>query len=822
MKNGEMGVIESLTKLDSIKKMGDRYNNIWMRLTNRYAKRLDESPILKKVAYTNHDFSHHCKDIYVLIDSVLLKNIRLTEEEYFVLAVAVLMHDISMTKENCDRLCHSEQSAKYIQEEVDKGEDVWKDVPIQHISIIKQVVEAHSDLKEKTANGKTKIVKYTLQETSDVQKGELAEKIHVKWLAGILRLADELDVTNSRMQSGENRYENLSTEDAEERESGICWEQLNYFKEVEKSGAIIKLIINDQYLNTHIDDNRGNIIQHIKNVHQKISECIKEVNEHVFDVSEVYTMNIKRVVISDKTHIFGEEELGEILETKLYKKDSDAYIEEARIGLERNETEVKNENSEESQEIDYNFERKTLAEKITKYIYAKKLIQHGHYRLNRRFCSTDWIDVRTMLSDHVMGSEIVNFLASDLEKVIQRGAKDILAIGINMNGNILASQVAFELELPFTYLVPCKPGVEGSDMEKEFKIGATKSVILFTGVISSYDTITNIISKYLKNVEIIKIYTVLLRPINNEYRLDKERENIKTEIRNKIVYINKDFDCEMLSKEKCISAKYGECIALNRQAYDEVYQWPLAVKDEKDRRVFVNNIIGCDFECSYCYLHDIGIWKREKYTTDDVIAEFERLHGINPDEYIISIGCYAECMMEENISSVIEMVKYFANKGYYIQISTKSQIKKEWLLDLEQVLLFPKQLNIYVSMPTLSQTNDFESGATNIQNRILNFDYVSSGDKICMYMYIKPYLTGITDQDIDDYLKLAKKYSMKIIVGNKFNFDVLEGTFVQVGKNKMYETESDGMEEFISQLQLVADVYRHSVEPVFEAMLASG
>lgn len=823
MERNDIGEIENLLKLKCIEQMGNRYRDIWTNLVERYAPRLNDSPLLKKVAFTNHDFSHHCKDIYVLIDSVLLKSITLQEEEYFVLAVAVLMHDISMTTENFDRLCHSEQSAKYIQDEINKGEDVWQNVPVQHIPVIKQLVTAHSDIKRKEDNGKTEILKYTLQETTEMMKGEFGQDIHVKWLAGILRLADELDITNSRMRNGENRYKNLDSEDEAERESQLCWEQLNYFKEVTKQAAIIKLIINEQYMKAHIEDDRGNIIERIRNIYNKIADCIKEVKENVFDVSEDYTISISRVVISDRTKIFSEDELGDILEKTSSKNIPSRDIDEARIAFDDNDRNdvVSNQMNEDDAgevELGCDFERKEIEEKITRYIYSHNLIQHGHYRLNRRFCSKDWIDVRAMLSEHEIGSEIVNLFVKDLEKVILKDSKDILAIGVSMNGNILASQVAFKLELPFTYLVPCKPGMEGSDMEREFKLGGAKKVILFTGVISSYDTITNIINEYLMGVEIIKIYTVLLRPINDEYYLDEKREHIKTQIQNKIMYLNTDFDCEMISGDKCINAKYGECIAQNKQAYDEVYQWSLAVKDEEDHRVFVNNVIGCDCDCAYCYLHNIGIWKKEVYTVDEVVSEFERLHGVNPEDYIISIGCYAECMQEENISNIIKMVEYFAQKRYYIQISTKTQIKRKWFEELEQVLLFPRQLNIFVSMSTLTQADRYEKGAVDVQDRISNFEYVSQEQKICIYMYIKPYLTGITNKDGDRYLELVKKHNMKVIIGNRFNFDTFEGTPVQVGTNKMYETESDDMEEFVSSLQQETKVYRHSIEPIVEMM----
>lgn len=810
--------IESLLRLKCIEKMGDRYKNVWVRLVEKYAPRLNDSPLIKKVAFTNHDFSHHCKDIYVLIDKVLLKNINLNEEEYFVLAVAVLLHDISMTKENCDRLRHSKQSSDYIQDEVNNGEDAWNEVPAQHIPVIKQLVKAHSDVKKEDSDGKIYIENYTLRETDSELSGEFVKSIQVRWLAGILRLADELDVTNSRMRSGENRYENLDSLDESESESRIYWEQLNYFKEVTKHAATIKLVINEQYLMSHIDDDRGNIIGRIKKIHRKIEDCLKEVNEHAFNLTDEYTILISYVVISDTTQIFAEGELGNILERTPNTRVSHADVTDGKIGLGSNDMILASQDENDKCVQEGVFEQSELERKITMYIYSHDLIKHGHYRLNRRCCSTDWIDVRAMLSDDELGREIINALVKDAETVIGEGEMDVLLVGISMNGNILASQVAFKLGLPFTYLVPHKPGMEGSEMEKEFKIGQTKKVILFTGVISSYDTITNIICEYLTNVEVVKIYTVLLRPINNEYLLDEKREGIKDTIHNKIMYLNKDFDCEKLTVDKCVNAKYGQCIAQNKQAYDEVYQWSLAVKDEPDQRVFVNNVIGCDYKCSYCYLSNIGIWKKEIYTPDEVVAEFERLPGITADKYIISIGCYAECMEKDNFENILKIVRYFAQKKYYIQISTKSRIEEKWLEELERVLEFSGQLHIFVSIPTLSQTNIYENGIANIRDRLLNFKYQSKEGKICIYMYIKPYLTNITNQDIDKYLDLVKEYKMEVVVGNRFDFGISEGTPVQVGKNKMYESESDDMEGFILKLKQVTNVYRHSIEPIREMM----
>ena len=251
-----------------------------------------------------------------------------------------------------------------------------------------------------------------------------------------------------------------------------------------------------------------------------------------------------------------------------------------------------------------------------------------------------------------------------MEKVLaEQKDRDILMIGISMNGNILASRTAFQLNFPFSYLIPTKPGTVATDMENTFKIGDYKKVVLFTGVISSFDTIANMIKKYMKDIEIIRIYTVLWRKIEIQYGLDDELEIIRKSIMDKVVFLNGDFPCEILSVKRCLCSKYGKCIAKNKQAYEEIYEWPLAVKDKKNSRVFINNILGCNLSCKYCYLNNIGLLKREKHTADEVIAEFERIHDVSPEKDIISIGCYAECMTEDNLINMVSLIKYFAEKN---------------------------------------------------------------------------------------------------------------------------------------------------------------
>lgn len=844
MSDSVMVQVEIIKKHQWINSMGKNYLNIWIKLVDKYAPKLEEIPIKKETGYTQHDFSHHCKDICQIIENVFLHNVSIEEEEYFVLAVAVLMHDISMTKLHFNRLTHSQQSVEYIEREIEEGEEIWDSLNVNTIIAIEQVIWAHSNIKECISGEKESVKIHTLRETKETIKGESCT-LHVRWLAGILRLADELDITVERKGVADKRYEELSDEDHDERYSKRCWKQLNYFESVEKNKTIIELILHERYLRIHLNDDRANILSEIREIRKKVYDQLCETNEYAFNYDEAYMQKIKLtdVLINNNGVEVRESEIGE----NFGKENLDE--EEISIGFELEEetdadglkedenrrfaSEKEKENGETAET---NIVGKSVSDKeskqplcikeefrkeITEFVYANNLIDYGHYRLNRRLCAEKWLDVRAVLSDVKMSRKITKIISSDLKVYLDKkkvDTKDVLLVGLSMNGNILASRVAFLLGTAFTYIVPKKPGMCGTDMEKEAKIDRNQKIILFTGAISSYDTITRVMKEYLADAEVLRVYTVFWRNMKKDYQMSEILESMKRKIVGKVLYLDDDFPCEVLEREKCICRKYGSCIARNKKAYEEIYEWPLAVKDNVSNRVFINNIIGCVSECKYCYLKEIGIQQVDVYSAEEVIAEFERLYDVSPKKTIISFGCYSECMLNENLPEIEKLIKYFADQGYYIQISTKRKIDSNWLKKIEESLIRKAQLNIFISLPVLERAGEIEPKTDCIEDRISNFKYCSENGKIEFYMYIKPFLDGITSEDVEKYVLLQKEYKIKTIVGNKFRFDSKAGENVWVGKNEMHEMSSFQKEEFVKRLEQVGKVYSHSTDPIKEKM----
>lgn len=79
-------------------------------------------------------------------------------------------------------------------------------------------------------------------------------------------------------------------------------------------------------------------------------------------------------------------------------------------------------------------------------------------------------------------------------------------------------------------------------------------------------------------------------------------------------------------------------------------------------------------------------------------------------------------------------------------------------------------------------------------------------------LYIKPFLKGITDCDLDKYVEIIQEYHIPVVVGYYLSVDQSENSKVGVGEGMLYERNEDvGVEKFVKHLEKFTNVYRHSV-----------
>lgn len=236
-----------------------------------------------------------------------------------------------------------------------------------------------------------------------------------------------------------------------------------------------------------------------------------------------------------------------------------------------------------------------------------------------------------------------------------------------------------------------------------------------------------------------------------------------------------------------------------------------------ESRVFVNTAIGCDADCKYCYLPNVGVNKVIKsVTVEEVIRELNALpyiiHGKNGT--IISLGCYSECWSEKNKTETIKFLSVVARWGNYIQIATKQSITEEEIYLLDSISLYKNQIGIYLSVPTISFSVELEKGTARIIDRLLPLHFISKIQNIYFVLYIKPVLEGITLYDRERYKELMEKYRVYAVVGSLLSVDTKARSSVLVGEGYLYENKTEEVAQLMDYLDNNGNVFEHSIDVI--------
>lgn len=229
-------------------------------------------------------------------------------------------------------------------------------------------------------------------------------------------------------------------------------------------------------------------------------------------------------------------------------------------------------------------------------------------------------------------------------------------------------------------------------------------------------------------------------------------------------------------------------------------------------RIFFNTALGCSARCQYCYLPEMGLGHAPKYiSAEDTLAMFKQSDVFvpGPQGTILSLGCYSECWDSQNKSETIKLLSNLTVYGNYIQMATKQVFSRAELEEINSMVLYPGQIGLYLSAPTLSYSEELEPGTALPQERLAPLQWKEELKNIYFALYIKPVIPSITLNDGAIYGRLMKNYQLSAIVGpllTKGVGDVLvgEGSLREIGSN-----ESDSLR---SMLESYGSVYTHSTQ----------
>lgn len=526
------------------------------RLVNAYGEKLNKGCPIGNVLFTAHDFNKHCNNIFNIIDEIILKNhTEFTCREYYILCLSVLFHDISMSVNiNWNRKRHSIQSAEYLREQSENtssaiAKEITETLLTRNdIKTIGLIISAHSDVKDGSL---------TLEENginNPKLQTNMTGGVNGKLLAAILRLADELDITSDRIGTQEFS-DQLDENDEVQFESKKHWENLHYFSEIKidlNNTSVLQLCCDDDYISTRLDDIR-NVYDQITAIQNKIQNELDSLNKEVFRKSENGRVNFHIERIEIMTDL---QELKNVLENKesfdipqvspenMVERKKEISCQNDCIALDSNMPKVLNAEAYKS---------------LNEFIIQNELFKGGHYLFTEEYCAMDWIDTAEIIETSKICEACIDEFAENI--LDNKYKNNILILGLDFLGSIIASQLALYLHMPFQCVIPAKSEYEHAIEDISDKFPDEKNIIIVADVISTYNTILSVINSYGLEDRIKGIYTILYRDPN---AFDEDKGNKYKEI---TYCISDAFPMNIKEKETCKYFIAGECIAENKK-YD--------------------------------------------------------------------------------------------------------------------------------------------------------------------------------------------------------------------------------------------------------------
>lgn len=565
---------DSYKAFECYKHMSDHDKECFDKLVGHYSPFLGNGKTENATStrFTLHDFEHHCFDLFKYISEVILSKAAYGENglgarELYILNLSVLFHDISLhLVDDCERSKHAQQSAEWLRKEHENRSTAFSDLcglSEPEVDALCAIISAHSD--EKDADGQTGIYNPELEDYPSRQGN-----IRAQLLAGILRLADELDITTLRI--GDLRFETELKEKAEEyiqacsryqtatdfdikksvekeierlkpkADSYKHWEKLHYFEEICRENTCIVLKVRKRKIKKEIA--RGNeetAEEIIREVFLKVSEEFLKIQKVLFKPKSEH----RTIIAVDKVEVLGVEE-------QLQKRIGKEY---QRI---KNEIENGVEKTEKSRANQLAGAGK-IEKLISDFVDTRKLVLPGHFIMNSRYCAADWVDTPRVMENMDIYRACLDLYIENMKKT---NLIDTLLVGLDLQGALIASTIGFMLGIPFTYIIPVHKKKENSERDSRLNFENEKNIILFTDVIVTTQSIDDACESYNINQSSINaIYAVFYRPIKE----GSDAECSSEKYMNKVYYINDKYAVNLMDRQKCKEKDTENCLACNKQ-----------------------------------------------------------------------------------------------------------------------------------------------------------------------------------------------------------------------------------------------------------------
>ena len=577
-----MPINKSYQQLSCYKNLMLEYQHCLDKLAETYGERLNAPISVGGSLFTLHDFNHHCYNLYRIISTFLCDlsidqggGNRLSEHELFLLDLSILFHDIGMStlvNLKIDRNSHSRDSAEWVQKEWDKHSDCLYEegqkisLSANDIRAVSEIIRAHSDIKGPDAPQKNGIYAVTLLEEMPSSR----QMVRAKFLAGILRMADELDITSDRI--GDCRLaDQLDPDDPDNKASMEHWESLNCFSHICHNKVYptrLSLVLDDQAISRRIDSgDEAAVLAMIWRVEKKINREFSEIRQEIFQKTagsrEIIRIDSIEIASSvDAVIKYIEKKESGLPERELVIPSTDGSI--LLKGSFGEETANKKQSSlsEEGSDKQIGSRPQVLSLEVQKlldsFIVDQKLIESGHFLMNERYCARDWVNTLSVLEDQNLSERCIQIIAQHIRQTQTQTLKNTVILGLDLNGTLLGARIAAILRYPFAFLIPFRKVSMAGTPDKTIDISKFDRAIFVTDAVVTGATLNELIKHHHLQDKIPGIYTLLYRqPMGAA--VDQTLQ-----LSHPIYCISDTFQIEVMEKKDCHWVGKIGCIASNQ------------------------------------------------------------------------------------------------------------------------------------------------------------------------------------------------------------------------------------------------------------------
>lgn len=215
----------------------------------------------------------------------------------------------------------------------------------------------------------------------------------------------------------------------------------------------------------------------------------------------------------------------------------------------------------------------------------------------------------------------------------------------------------------------------------------------------------------------------------------------------------------------------------------------MRLPDYERGRFFISPILGCHARCHFCYIYDKGYKariSRNSYSIEKTI-EYLKEHDEfieGRDGSIISIGAWGDPFPRHNkiaCSYTLSWLERLAQFENPIQIMSRYNLHQDMINGITSANTYNGHILYSTSLSSISNFKRIEPYADSPDDRLKSLRLLQENG-IATNVMIKPFISGITNLEVDLIAEILNKYNVKqCVVGGLLLDDRIKRIFLSSG-----------------------------------------